>query len=527
MKKEENIADEKVWDIDREKILMAPQRIENVVRYISEHFDQKTKRNSFYQLKERRLAGFNSIFATASIDVCKLYYSEFQKQQKDLPEAKRLKIATIFSYGINDDLEDGLLDENSEDTSNLSVSHRDFLENAIQDYNVMFKTNYDTCADKFQNYYKDVSQRVKNREIDLLIVVNMFLTGFDATTLNTLWVDKNLRLHVLLQAYSRTNRILNSIKTFGNIVCFRNLEKATNESIALFGNKESGGIVLLKSYKEYYEGYETEEGKKIKGYEELIAELLQKYPLEGHSERSEESLTTNGNIIISEQAQKEFIKLYGGILKVRNILSSFDEFAGNEILTERDVQDYHSMYINLYNEFRGKNKGESENVNDDIVFEMELIKQIEINIDYILELVRKYHEGHLQDTEIVVTIGKAIDSSVELRNKKDLIEQFIASLTPEANVDDDWQKFVCKKQKEELNRIIADENLNREETEKFVKNAFRDGFIQETGTAIPKLLPPLNPFAPNNQYARKKTTVIEKLKQFFDRFFGIINNTNN
>ncbi|MDR1347488.1 MAG: type I restriction endonuclease subunit R, partial [Prevotellaceae bacterium] len=509
MREQENIEDAAVWDIDREKALASPARISNIVKYIREHFDQKTKRNSFYQLKEKRLAGFNSIFATTSINACKLYYSEFQNQQKDVPEAQRLKIVTIFSCGVNDELTetDGVMDENSEDTSNLSVSHRDFLESAIADYNAIFKTNYDTSSDKFQNYYKDVSQRVKNREIDLLMVVNMFLTGFDATTLNTLWADKNLRLHGLLQAYSRTNRILNSVKTFGNIVCFRNLEKATNESIALFGDKEAGGVVLLKSYSDYYNGYETEEGKKIRGYEELIAELLQKYPI--------------GEQIIGEQAQKEFIKLYGGILKVKNILSAFDEFAGNEILTERDVQDYHSIYINLYNEFRKIPKGDSENVNDDIVFEMELIKQVEINIDYILELIRKYHEGHLQDKEIVVTIGKAIDSSVELRNKKDLIEQFIASLTPATNVDDDWQKFVSEKQKEELSCIIADENLNREETEKFVKNAFRDGFIPETGTAITKLLPPLNPFAPNNQYATKKTTVIGKLKQFFDRFFGV------
>ncbi|MDR3119356.1 MAG: type I restriction endonuclease subunit R [Mediterranea sp.] len=514
MREQENITNEKVWDIDRERALASPARISNIVSYIRQHFDQKTKRNSFYQLKERRLAGFNSIFATTSIDVCKLYYNEFQNQQEDLPEAQRLKVATIFSYGANDELTevDGVPDENSEDTSNLSVSHRDFLESAIQDYNAMFKTNYDTSSDRFQNYYKDVSQRVKNREIDLLIVVNMFLTGFDATTLNTLWVDKNLRLHGLLQAYSRTNRILNSIKTFGNIVCFRNLEKATNESIALFGDKEAGGVVLLKSYSDYYNGYETENGKKVRGYEELIAELVQKYPI--------------GEQIIGEQAQKEFINLYGGILKVKNILSSFDDFAGNEILTGRDVQDYHSMYIDLYNEWRKVKPGDSENVNDDIVFEMELIKQVEINIDYILELIRKYHEGHLQDKEIVVTIGKAIDSSVELRNKKDLIEQFIASLTPETNIDDDWQNFVSEKQKEELSRIIADEDLNKEETEKFVKNAFRNGFIPETGTAITKLLPPLNPFAPDNQYATKKMTVIEKLKLFLDRFLGIINNAN-
>jgi type I restriction enzyme R subunit len=508
MREQEDIKDEKVWNIDRERALAAPQRISNIVRYICGHFDQKTKRNSFYQLKERRLAGFNSIFATASIDVCKLYYNEFKRQQKDLPEAQRLKVATIFSYAANEEMPDGgLPDDNPDDIGGLDQSSRDFLEGAIWDYNAIFKTNYDTSSDKFQNYYRDVSRRVKNREIDLLIVVNMFLTGFDATTLNTLWVDKNLRLHGLLQAYSRTNRILNSIKTFGNIVCFRNLEQATNESIALFGDREAGGVVLLKSYNDYYYGYKDENGKSVRGYEELVAELVQKYPIDGQ--------------ITGEQAQKEFIKLYGGILKVRNILSSFDEFVGNGILTERDIQDYHSIYIDLYNEFRNKTRGDNENVNDDIVFEMELIKQIEINIDYILELIRKYHESHLQDKEIVVSIGKAINSSMELRNKKDLIEQFIASLTPATDVDDDWRKYVDEKKIEELNCIIADENLNKAETEVFMKNAFRDGFVSETGTAIAKLLPPMDPFAPNNRYVEKKMTVIEKLKSFLNRFWGI------
>ena len=255
MREQENIQDEKVWNIDRERALAAPQRISNIVKYILEHFDQKTKRNSFYQLKERRLAGFNSIFATASIDVCKMYYKEFQRQQKDLPEAQRLKIATIFSYAPNEEVPDGALpDDNLDDTARLDQSSRDFLESAILDYNEMFGMSYNTGSE-FQNYYKDLSQRVKNREIDLLIVVNMFLTGFDATTLNTLWVDKNLRLHGLLQAFSRTNRILNSVKTFGNIVCFRDLVQATNESIALFGDKEEGGVVLLKSYNDYYYGY--------------------------------------------------------------------------------------------------------------------------------------------------------------------------------------------------------------------------------------------------------------------------------
>ena len=506
MQEHENIQDEKVWNIDRERALSAPERISNIVKYIREHFDQKTKRNSFYQLKDRRLAGFNSIFAVSSIEVAKKYYTEFKRQLADLPSDKQLKIATIYSFGVNEDPENGIIDdENLEDTSGLDQSSRDFLEDAIQDYNKMFKMNFDTGSE-FQNYYKDVSERVKNREIDLLIVVNMFLTGFDATTLNTLWVDKNLRLHGLLQAYSRTNRILNSVKTFGNIVCFRNLEKATNESMALFGDKEAGGIVLLKTFDEYYNGY-NDSKKDIRGYAELVAELLQKYPV--------------GAPIIGELNQKEFIKLYGGILKLQNILTTFDEFSGNEILSQRDVQDYHSMYINLYNEFRNKDKGDKENVNDDIVFEMELIKQVEINIDYILELIRKYHDSHLQDTEIIITIGKAVDSSVELRNKKDLIEQFIDSLTPATNVDDDWQTFVDAKKIEELDKIITEENLNKEETYKFINNAFRDGFVQENGTVIAKILPPVSRFSPTGDRTKKRQTVLEKIKLFFNKFADI------
>ncbi|HOV12279.1 MAG TPA: type I restriction endonuclease subunit R, partial [Bacteroidales bacterium] len=509
MKEKENIADRKVRDIDREKALADPKRITDIVAYIREHFDQKTKRNSFYQLKDRRLAGFNSIFATASIDVAKRYYTEFQKQLAELPSDKQLKIAIIYSYGVNeDDPEiDGLIgDENPEDTSKLDKSSRDFLEAAIKDYNKMFKTNFDTSSDKFQNYYKDVSKKVKERDIDLLIVVNMFLTGFDATTLNTLWVDKNLRLHGLLQAFSRTNRILNSVKTFGNIICFRKLEQETNESIALFGDKEAGGIVLLKTYDEYYNGYQDGE-KDVPGYVSLVKELQEKFPVSVQ--------------VIGEQNQKDFIRLYGVILKAKNILSTFDEFAGNEILSERDVQDYHSMYINLYNEFRGKNKGDIENVNDDIVFEMELIKQVEINIDYILELIRKYHAGHQKDKEITINIQKAVDSSMELRNKKDLIEKFIASLTPSSNVNDDWNTFVNAKKTEELNRIITEEDLNKDETYKFVSNAFRDGFIQTTGTAITKVLPPVSRFSPTGERTKKRESVIEKLEAYFKKFWDI------
>lgn len=509
MKEQENIADAKVWDIDREKALASPVRIRNIVKYIIENFDRKTKRNSFYQLKERRLAGFNSIFAVSSIEVAKKYYTEFRNQLEAMPSDKQLKIATIFSFNTNDgepEIDGQVGEENSEDTSRLDKNSRDFLELAIQDYNTIFKTNYDTSADKFQNYYKDVSQKVKDREIDLLIVVNMFLTGFDATTLNTLWVDKNLRLHGLLQAYSRTNRILNTVKTFGNIVCFRNLEKATNESISLFGDKEAGGIVLLKTYNEYYNGYH--DGKKdIPGYAQLIEELQAKFTVDEQ--------------IIGEQNQKNFIKLYGAILKVKNILTAFDEFEGNEILSERDVQDYHSMYINLYHEFRNKEKGDSENVNDDIVFEMELIKQVEINIDYILALIRKYHESHLKDKEIAISITKAIDSSIQLRNKKDLIEQFIESLSPSSSVDDDWHTYINAKKIEELNRIIEEENLDKKETYKFISNAFRDGFIQTTGTSLTKVLPPVSRFTHTGDRTKKRESVLERFFQYFNKFWDV------
>ncbi len=502
----ENIEDKKVSDIDREAILAAPERLENIVRYICEHFDQKTKRNSYYKIKERRLAGFNSIFAVSSIEIAKKYYAEFKKQLADLPSDKRLKVATIYSFGVNDEDADGMIDENSEDTSGLDVSSRDFLENAIADYNVMFGTSYDTSSDKFQNYYKDVSQRVKDREIDILIVVNMFLTGFDATTLNTLWVDKNLRLHGLLQAYSRTNRILNSVKTFGNIICFRNLEKATNEAIALFGDKEASGIVLLKAYADYYHGYKDGD-KEVRGYESFVKELLEKFPV--------------GQRILGEQNQKDFIKLYGAILRLRNILVTFDEFAGNEILTERDVQDYHSMYIDIYNEFRKIAEEEKENVNDDVVFEMELIKQIEINIDYVLSLVKKYHEDHTKNRELLIDINKAIDSSVELRNKKDLINQFITSLNVNSVVDKDWQKFVEQKKVEELEKIIENENLDREATYTFITNAFRDGRVATTGTAITKVLPAVSRFSPTGERTQKRDSVIDKLTKFFERFFDI------
>lgn len=372
----------------------------------------------------------------------------------------------------------------------------------------MFHTNYSTDSDKFQNYYKDVSLRMKNKELDLLIVVNMFLTGFDATTLNTLWVDKNLKMHGLIQAFSRTNRILNSIKTFGNIVCFRNLQKRVDTAISLFGDKNAGGIVLMKGFKDYYYGYEGIDGKQMSGYADMMEELEEKFPL------SEPQ-------IVGEQNQKDFISLFGAILRMRNLLSSFDEFVGKELITEHDLRDYLSRYQDLHDEWKRKREqGKSTDIIDDIVFEVELIKQIEINIDYILMLVKKYHDTHCEDNEMLITITKAIDASPELRSKKELIENFIAGINDVEDVMKEWHDYVAEKREEELVQIIKEENLKEPETRKFLENAFRDGEIKTAGTDIDKLMPPVSRFGGRNR-AVKKQGVIDKLKLFFEKFFGV------
>lgn len=493
------IKDKKVSAIDTERALLASERITQIVGYIREHFDQKTKHASTYRHDGKRLAGFNSLFACASIDAAKRYYAEFSVQQKDLLVAQKLKVGLIYSFASNEEESDGLLNEEDFETEGLDQGSRDFLDAAIQNYNALFGTSFDTSADKFQNYYKDLSQRLKKRELDIVIVVNMFLTGFDATTLNTLWVDKNLKAHGLIQAYSRTNRILNSVKTYGNIVSFRNLEQETNDALALFGNKDAKGIVLLKPYADYYKEYETRVGDLIAGF-----------PL--------------GKAIVGETAQKAFIKLFGSILRLKNILTAFDDFAGNEILTEREFQDYQSLYLNLYAEFRAMSDADKESINDDVVFEIELIKQVEINVDYILLLVEQYlkKKGTGDDKEIRATIDRAINSSPGLRNKKDLIEQFVDSVNTKAKVDTQWQAFVAAKKKEELERIIAEENLNAEAAREFIDNAFRDGGISASGTAITKILPPVSRFSKNNGHAAKKQTVLDKLVAFFDRYFGLI-----
>ncbi len=521
----DDVRDEKVYSIDEEKLFDNKFRITAITDYIINHFSTKTKTTESYiystldnvidvakkqdveeQKSKKNINGFNSIFAVANIKMAKEYYEEFKKQQANLNS--NLKIALIYSYGVNG--EDGVIDENSETTEALSTDDRRFLDDAIMDYNKMFGTSYDTSSEKFQNYYRDVSLRMKNREIDILIVANMFLTGFDAKTLNTLWVDKNLKWHGLIQAFSRTNRILNSVKTYGNIVSFRNLEDRLNEALAKFGDENARGVVLLKPYKDYFYGYEDENGKTFEGYASLVEKL--------------KSTFEPGVLMQSEEAQKEFIKLYGAILKVTNILSSFDEFKNDELINDRDKQDYHSIYIELYNDFRTRAKHEKTDVTEDIVFEMELIKSIDINIDYILGLVKKYHESNMEDKEIYIQIQKTIMASPDLRNKKDLIMEFIDALNVESNIYIDFETFMNSKKKEELDQIISEENLNKEETYNFIRKSFDQGRVETNGTDISNILPPMNMFTPTNDRQEKKNNVIDKLLEFFDKFFNISSN---
>ena len=499
MKTSPTIVDEGVSDIDREGALLHPQRIQKIVAYILERFNQKTKRPRMYRLGKKNVSGFNSLFATDSINAAKLYYQEFRKQQSGLPLDQQLKIGLIYSFAPNEDEQDGLLNEENFEPDRLDKSSRDFLQEAIYDYNKMFSESYDTSSEKFQNYYKDLSRRIKWKEIDLVIVVNMLLTGFDATTLNTLWVDKKLRSHGLIQAYSRTNRILNSTKTHGNIVTFRDLEEATNDAIALFGNKDAKGIVLLKPYQEYYEEYK-----------EKNDQLTSEFPLNQE--------------LVGENNKRNFVKIFSAILRLRNILTAFDQFDGNEILTERDFQDYQSRYLEVYEDMMQRVKSEKVPIGDDLVFEIELIKSVEINVDYILMLVEKYldKKGDADAQDIRDQIERAVKSSLSLRSKKDLIDRFVESVTTKNNLGSEWETFIRNERTKELNQIIKTGNLNPSETVQFIQNSFRNGVVLETGTAISKILPAkASIFGEENQYSILKDGVLTQLTEFFERFYDL------
>ncbi len=553
MRMKDDAESKEVWGIETKEAWKDPERISLVAKYILDHFDEKTKQADVYGMshlknvaemvrkgkkaKAQRTSklqtrGFNSILAVDSIPTAIAYYKELMRQMEEQDENRRRTLAMIYTYSANEAEDDTgtLEDENPEAVGQLDGDSREALESAIEKYNDRFGTNYSTDGDKFQSYYKDVSLRMKDKQVDILIVVGMFLTGFDAKTLNTLWVDKNLKMHGLLQAYSRTNRILNAVKNCGNIVCFRNLEEATNKCLGLFGDKNASGIVLMRPFEDYYYGYEEEQKdgstKHVSGYVELVKTLLEKFPLNTLKD------------LASEKERKEFIKLMGAVLKMQNLLASFDEFTMDKVMVDEEVkfnefkmQDYLSWYnthYDLYRQERESETGSKETIEDDVVYELELVKQVSIGIDYILALVAKYHESNCQDAEIRVKIQKALDASPDLKDKRELVERFIDSQTPEGeNVLDKWEEYIIKQRKEELEQIIADENLKSDETLHFMQQSFDDGYVTTSGLAVTKLLPPMPIFgAGAGKRAEKKKSVIDKLVAFFKKYFNLIETNN-
>ncbi|MEI0491707.1 type I restriction endonuclease subunit R [Brachyspira intermedia] len=539
VKEAKDFEDKKVKGINTDDVLLNDERIRLIVKYIIEHFDQKTYRNSnnaayshdiivnvedmakskhntVKEKKEKReVKGFNSIFAVSSIKAAKKYYKEFQKQISET--SSNLKVATIFSFvqnDNNDNYDDTIQEENFE-PKNLDEDSREFLESAIKDYNQIFKTNYDTSDEKFENYYKDVSLQMKNNQIDILIVVNMFLTGFDAPTLNTLWVDKRLQMHGLIQAFSRTNRILNSVKTFGNIVSFMNLEENTNKALSVFGDKDANSIALLKTYKDYFNGYD-ENGEHVLGYTEIVDLLKTKFPI--------------NEAIVTEEDKKLFIKLFGDLLKIRNTLSAFDSFREDreKILSDIDFQDYSGKYSDLYTEItqskeKDKNNPEIENIQDDVVFEIELIKQVEVNIDYILLIVARYKNENKDKDTIIEHVRKLINAGIELRSKRELIENFINQMNAsDTDVQEEFYQYVKKEKEKDLIQIIKDENLKEKETNDFITSCFEYGEIRTSGTDIDKTLPPISRFSKQGNKIEKKQIVVEKLQSFFEKYSGLI-----
>ncbi|EAJ2129658.1 type I restriction endonuclease subunit R [Campylobacter upsaliensis] len=499
--KSQPIQDEQVPAIDTEEILLAKERISHITRYILEHFTTQTKRSSTYTINGKHTKGFNALFATQSIPMAMRYYEEFQAQQASLPESQRLKIGIIYSYAPNDELEE----ENSEDTTALPKSQRDFLDAAISDYNAIFACRFDSSADNFQNYYKDFSLKLKNRELDLAIVVNMFLTGFDATTLNTLYVDKSLRYHGLLQAYSRTNRILNSVKSFGNIIAFRDLQRNTDDALALFSDENAKGIVFLRSLEEYLQGYTDEKGQKHKGYNELTKELTDKFPLESFRQAT-----------LKQSDKKHFLALFGELLKLRNILEIFDNFS--DPLNERDKQDYQSHYISTYEELR-KDKDDKESNLDEVEFEVELLAQVEVSIEYILELIAKYHKDQATNYEPIL---KLLDSSLSLRSKKELFLRFIDSLHTQSNVEKDFSAYIKTHKNNALQDIINALNLDPKKTKEFMQDSFERGELRDYGRAFGEILPPSPLFGKGAEQTHKvREKALEKLQAFFELFKGL------
>ena len=498
------------------KMLMHPERISEITKYILNVFNTKTHRNELYNLEHRRLNGFNAMFAVQSVEAAKLYYEEFQKQQEALPEEKRLKVATIYSFSANEEPSAiGEIEDENFEPSAMDSTAKEFLNRAINDYNKLFKTNFSTEGKEFQNYYSDLSNRVKNKEVDLLIVVGMFLTGFDAPTLNTLFVDKNLRYHGLIQAFSRTNRILNKVKTFGNIVCFRNLERATEDAIKTFGDENSVNVILEKSYDEYINGFTDEEtGKKFKGYKDICEEIIAKFP--------------DPTEIVLEADKKEFVQLFGELLKAENILRNFDEFESFEkIISERLMQDMKSVYVDIresiLNERRSKEAEEAQVDFSDVEFQIDLLKTDEINLDYILALILEKARENDDIESLKAEVRRVIRSSLGTRAKEDLVMEFISKtrLSELKNTDDIIETFYdfAKKEKEvKINQLIAEENLN-EKANRFIEKSISKGYVEYAGDELDGIIPPLS--RRGGVREKKKEIVLEKIRKIVDVFVGI------
>ena len=539
---ETEIDEKKLSAAENKTALLHPARIKEISQYILQNFKIKTHRN------QGANKGFNAMFAVSSVDAAKCYYEELNNLQKG--SEKTLKIATIFSFAANE--EQSAIGEIVDETFELSAmdsSAKEFLTKAINDYNAMFKTSYGVDSNEFQNYYRDLAKRVKSKDVDLIIVVGMFLTGFDAPTLNTLFVDKNLRYHGLIQAFSRTNRIYDATKTFGNIVTFRNLETATVDAITLFGDSNTKNVLLEKSYKEYLEGFtDVITGEARRGFVEVVNELNEKFP--------------NPDEIVKEKDKKEFAKLFGEYLRVENILQNYDEFnklkAFQEIdindanaveefknthfvtdeeidsmqkidlLKERTIQDYRSTYNDIRDWLRrerfGKESEESKIDWDDVVFEIDLLKSQEINLDYILELIFEHNKKTKDKETLIAEIRRVIRASVGNRAKESLVVDFINdteldTLKDKANVIDSFFAYAQSKQKAEALELIAEENLNEEEAKRYITASLKREFASENGTELNAILPKMSPLNP--QYLTKKQSVFQKLTSFVEKFKGV------
>ena len=538
--------EKKLSALENKQALLHPERIREISQYILNNFRQKTHR--LQAGASRGTGGFNAMFAVSSVDAAKLYYETLNALQKD--SDKPLKIATIFSFAANEEQDAiGDIADESFEVSAMNSSAKEFLSAAIDDYNAFFKTNFSVDSNGFQNYYRDLAKRVKSQEVDLLIVVGMFLTGFDAPTLNTLFVDKNLRYHGLMQAYSRTNRIYDATKTFGNIVTFRDLEKATVDAITLFGDKNTKNVVLEKSYKEYMEGFtDVLTGEARRGFMEVVSELEQRFPDPANIEK--------------ESEKKAFAKLFGEYLRVENILQNYDEYASLKALqnvdisdpqaveafkaehylddqklaelqtirlpAERKIQDYRSTYNDIRDWQRRQKSAEGKEKStidwDDVVFEVDLLKSQEINLDYILELIFEHNKKNKSKADLVDEVRRVIRASLGNRAKESLVVDFINQtdldqIGDKANVIEAFFAFAQAEQQREAEALIDSENLNQEAAKRYITTSLKREYASDAGTELNAILPKMSPLNP--QYLTKKQSVLQKIAAFVEKFKGV------